>query len=65
MYLPHLSSNNKFLQSFILFFFYNCILNLKAVFLSMTTNERMNFYKYKHFQDKNGDYRNPFKYELF
>ncbi len=30
----------------------------------MTTNERMNFYKYKHFQDKNGDYYNPFKYDL-
>lgn len=33
----------------------------KAVFLSLTTNERMNVKRYKHFYDKSGKYNNPFK----
>lgn len=33
----------------------------QAVFAALTTNERMNMHKYKHFYDKNGKYVNPFK----
>jgi palmitoyltransferase ZDHHC13/17 len=33
----------------------------QAIFQSLTTNERLNFRRYKHFFDKNDNFRNPFK----
>jgi hypothetical protein len=34
----------------------------KLIILGLTTNERINIKRYKHFYDKNGKYQNPFKY---
>ncbi len=33
----------------------------KAVFIALTTNERMNMFRYKHFADEKGNFINPFK----
>jgi hypothetical protein len=33
----------------------------QAVFLALTTNERINLSRYKHFYSKDGSYHNPFR----
>ena len=39
-----------------------CICHIyQTVFIGLTTNERLNLERYKHFYDKNGKYRNPFQ----
>lgn len=34
----------------------------QSVFIALTTNERMNITRYKHFEDSEGRYRNPFNF---
>lgn len=36
----------------------------QAVFAALTTNERMNLYRYKHFFDENGKFQNPFNFGI-
>jgi hypothetical protein len=48
--------------NFFKLFKYKCLfIFFQAVFAAMTTNERMNGYRYKHFTDEKGRFQNPFK----
>lgn len=40
-----------------------CVCHIyQSVFIALTTNERLNLERYKHFFDKNGKYHNPFNF---
>lgn len=42
-----------------------CICHIyQAVFIGLTTNERMNLNRYTHFSDKEGNYHNPFHFGI-